>query len=192
MNTRSVRIEITGKTPLLIHAFTEPSQQAATSGSAIVITGDRGTPREQAEAVLYKNEEGKCIMPQPNVFRCIIDAGKYFKNGKSKVTTIKSSIIPACLDLEGVYYLIKSKEGWDVDARPVRMPSTGGRILRYRPCFNDWSISFEATLDLDMMGMKMLREILDAAGSRIGLGDFRPDCKGCFGKFVVTSWKEAA
>jgi len=30
---------------------------------------------------------------------------------------------------------------------------------------------------------------VDAAGKRIGLGDFRPDCKGPFGRFVVTKWK---
>ena len=41
-----------------------------------------------------------------------------------------------------------------------------------------------------MMTVKLLREILDAAGKRIGLGDFRPSCKGPFGKFVITNWKE--
>jgi hypothetical protein len=39
-----------------------------------------------------------------------------------------------------------------------------------------------------MLGVKILREIIDAAGKRIGLGDFRPACKGPFGKFVVTEW----
>ena len=42
-----------------------------------------------------------------------------------------------------------------------------------------------------MMPIKLAREIMDAAGKRIGLGDFRPDCKGPFGKFVVTKWKES-
>ena len=30
---------------------------------------------------------------------------------------------------------------------------------------------------------------LAAAGKRVGLGDFRPACKGPFGKFVVVEWK---
>jgi hypothetical protein len=30
--------------------------------------------------------------------------------------------------------------------------------------------------------------MIDAAGKRIGLGDFRPSCKGPFGKFVVIHW----
>ena len=39
-----------------------------------------------------------------------------------------------------------------------------------------------------MITLKMLRTIVDDAGSKIGLGDFRPDCKGPFGKFKVTTW----
>jgi hypothetical protein len=39
------------------------------------------------------------------------------------------------------------------------------------------------------MTVKLLREILDASGKRIGLGDFRPACKGPFGKFVVVKWE---
>ncbi len=41
-----------------------------------------------------------------------------------------------------------------------------------------------------MITTKLFREIVDAAGKKIGLGDFRPDRKGPFGKFVVIHWKE--
>lgn len=85
---------------------------------------------------------------------------------------------------------MKHKEPWTVDSRGVVIPSTGGRIACHRPCFNDWTIPFTLELDTDMLQVKLLREIVDAAGKRIGLGDFRPARKGPFGKFVVTSWKE--
>ena len=76
--------------------------------------------------------------------------------------------------------------------RPIRNPATGGRRLCYRPRFDEWSLSFTLTLDDGAMAEKMLRLIVDDAGRRIGLGDFRPDCKGMFGKFDVTSWKSKA
>lgn len=47
-------------------------------------------------------------------------------------------------------------------------------------------------IDTELAGVKLVRDIVDAAGKRIGLGDFRPDCKGPFGKFVVTLWEEQA
>jgi hypothetical protein len=39
-----------------------------------------------------------------------------------------------------------------------------------------------------MLSLVLMRDIVDAAGKRIGLGDFRPACKGPFGKFVVVKW----
>jgi hypothetical protein len=34
-----------------------------------------------------------------------------------------------------------------------------------------------------------MRDIVDKWGNAVGVGDFRPDCKGPFGKFSVTNWK---
>jgi len=189
---KRINIRIEGVTPLLMNKFTDEAQQSATSGRNKSLRGDRGTPKEQAEKLLYTNDDttdGQVIVPQPNVFRCILDAGKFFKNGKSKVTTQKSSIIPSCVSMEEMYFPLDYKEDWKVDTRPVRIPSTGGRIQKHRPCFHKWGLNFELLLDEQEMGEKMLRDIIDKAGMAIGLGDFRPDCKGIFGKFKVTEWK---
>lgn len=177
---------------MLCNKFTDAAQQKATDGNTASTIGDRGTPLEQATACLYTDEKGVCIIPGPNLFRCLIDAGKFFKAGRSKVTTQKTSLIPACLGLDSdeLVLPIQHNEPWTVDTRPVRIPITGGRILKHRPCFHDWSLSFHLELDTEILAAKMLRDIVDAAGKRIGLGDFRPDCKGMFGKFVVTKWAE--
>lgn len=189
---KTIQITIEGVTPLLLNKFHDEAQQKASSGSSIVAVGDKGSPKEQATKKLYTDEAGKFVIPQPNLFRCILDAGKFFKAGKSKVTTQKTSLIPACLSIEQLTIPIAHKEPWTVDTRPVRIPATGGRILCHRPMFNDWSLTFTAELDTELLTPKLLREIVDAAGKRVGLGDFRPDCKGPFGKFVVTRWTEEA
>ncbi|MEX0718033.1 MAG: hypothetical protein WD066_15675 [Planctomycetaceae bacterium] len=183
-----ISVNIEGTTPLLCNRFTDAAQLAASNGKSVSVVGDKGTPREQAQAKLYLGAEGRPMIPQPNLFRCLIDAGKFFKAGRSKVTTQKSSLLPACVAVEELEILIQHAEPWDVDTRPVRIPSTGGRILCHRPCFHDWKLDFTLQVDTEMLGVKLLREIVDAAGKRVGLGDFRPDCKGPFGKFVVTRW----
>lgn len=189
---KTINVTIEGTTPLLCNHFADAAQMNATNGNRLSVVGERGTPREQAETRLYAGHNGKPMIPQPNLFRCLIDAGKFFKHGKSKVTTQKTSLIPACVEVDGLELPIVHKEPWMVDTRAVRIPSTGGRILCHRPCFQDWKLSFTLHVDTDMLSVKLLREIVDAAGKRIGLGDFRPDCKGPFGKFVVTNWQEAA
>ena len=184
-----VSISIEGITPLLMNKFHDAAQMDATNGTRISTVGNKGTPREISEAKLYVSQEGKPMIPQPNMFRAIIDGGTFFQTGKSKVTTLKSSLVPACLSIEELEIPLECKEPWFVDTRPVRIPSTGGRILAHRPCFNDWALTFTCILDDSILSMRLLREIIDAAGNRIGLGDFRPACKGPFGKFVVTNWK---
>jgi len=181
---------IEGVTPLLCNRFTDAAQMAATNGNRMVAIGEKGTPMEQAQAKLYLGHDGKPMIPQPNLFRCFIDAGQFFRLGKTKITTQKSSLIPACAEIDGLEIPLKYKEPWTVDTRAVRIPSTGGRILCHRPCFHDWRLAFSIGLDPDLISAKLMREIVDTAGKRIGLGDFRPACKGPFGKFVVVKWSE--
>lgn len=183
----NIHVKIEGTTPLLMNRFTEAAQMKATNSTGSSLVGDRGTAREQAEQKLYIHE-GVIGIPQPNLFRCLIDAGKFFKNGRSKVTTQKTSLIPACVEIEGMFLPLETSEDWQVDTRPVRIPATGGRILAHRPMFEKWALPFEVELDTSMMGESLFRELVDAAGKRIGLGDFRPDTKGPFGKFVVVEW----
>lgn len=188
---RTFNINVEGTTPLLLNRFTDAAMEAATSGNRLGSIGDKGSPREQAEQKLYRGQDGETlIVPMPNLFRCLIDAGKFFKAGKSKVTTQKSSLLPACIEIDELEIPIIHREPWQVDSRPVRIPSTGGRILAHRPIFHDWRLNFTLSVDPDFIAPKLVREIIDAAGKRIGLGDFRPDCKGMFGKFVVTHWQE--
>lgn len=184
-----IKVKVEGTTPLLCNRFTDAAQLAATNGTRLVAVGEKGTPQEQAAARLYIGHDGKPMIPQPNLFRSFIDGGQFFKAGKTKVTTQKSSMIPAFVEIEGIELPIEHKEPWSVDTRAVRIPATGGRILCHRPCFHDWALSFTMIVEEEQLSIKLLREIVDAAGKRIGLGDFRPACKGPFGKFVVTIWK---
>jgi hypothetical protein len=44
--------------------------------------------------------------------------------------------------------------------------------------FDDWALEFTCSIDTEICGVKLMRQIVDDAGKRVGLGDFRPQCKG--------------
>lgn len=186
---KAIKITLSGITPLMLCAFTDAAAQAATDGNRAASNGERKTPKEEAESFLYLNDDGKPSVPNPNLLRCIMDGGSFFKSGRSKITTQKSSLVPACAMIEEIMVPIESKDGWSIDTRPVRIPATGGRILRHRPLFNDWRLTFNLQLDETIISEKLMRDIVDAAGQRIGLGAFRPACKGIYGRFKVVEWK---
>lgn len=188
---RSIEITVRGRTPLLMNRFTDSDQLKASSGTSGAVRSQSGPSRDEVALSLYTADDGTIGIPQPNLFRCVIDAGKFSKIGRRTVTTQKSSLIPGCVDLEPIFIPIKHVDDWTIDQRPVRIPATGGRILRARPCFDDWELSFSVTLDDEVVSEDLFRSIIDNAGSKIGLGDYRPDCKGPFGKFVVVSWESS-
>jgi len=178
---------IAGVSPLMMNRFTDEAAGVATNRER-KNRERRLPPKEDAEERLYKNEAGAIIMPQANIMATIRDGGLFFKTGKKQITTQKSSLVPAALTFSEVYYPFESKNGWTVDQRPVTIPATGNKILRFRPMFHDWSIKFEMDLDETVFSVEMLRELVDAAGSKAGLCDFRPNRRGPFGKFKVNKW----
>jgi len=183
-------IEITGTTPLICNRFTDEAAEKATNGNTGSSAGqDRGTPHEVCEKKLYKGLNGDPMIPQPNLMRCIVEGGRFTKVGKAQITTSKSTQLYSCVDIAGAEIPLIHKQPWKVDTRAVRIRSTGGRILASRPMFDDWQLEFEVDLDEEILGEKIFRKVVDDAGKRIGLGDFRPACKGPYGKFVVTLWK---
>lgn len=188
-----LNITIEGTTPLICNRFTDAAAESASNGTrSSSAAQDRGTPQEICQSKLYLGLDGKPSIPQPNLMRAIVEGGRFTKVGKAQVTTAKSTMLYSCVDIAGAEIPIKHKQPWKVDTRAVRIPSTGGRILAHRPMFDDWKLTFETDVDESIMGEKLFRQIVDDAGKRIGLGDFRPACKGPYGKFVVTKWERAA
>ncbi|NCB09979.1 MAG: hypothetical protein EOM73_17715 [Bacteroidia bacterium] len=177
---KEIKIKITGTTPLICNRFTEDAQIAA----------DDVNPEKEAEKKLYIGKDGNPMLPQFNLLKAFINAGWFFRIEGCKVTTRKKSLIPACVEIEGLEIPIRSKDGWEADTRAVRIRSSGRRIFSHRPKFNDWELEFTVHFDEEIMNAELFRKIVDTAGKCIGLGDFRPERKGPFGKFTVSLWEE--
>lgn len=189
-----IEVTIQGITPLLMNRFTEANEVAVSGGTTVSFRGDKGTPREQAEPKRYSDNEGRLYIPGPNIFAAIIAAGTFHKAGKSKLTTMKTSLVPAGVMVDDLVCLLMNDVGeplteWEVDSRSVVIPSTGGRIMAHRPRVDMWRATFTLDVDTSMFAPNLIRAVVDDAGKKIGLGDYRPARKGPFGRFVVSRWE---
>lgn len=63
--------------------------------------------------------------------------------------------------------------------------------MAHRPRVDAWRCSFTLDVDTSMFTVNLIRAVVDDAGKKIGLGDFRPARKGPFGRFVVVGWEAA-
>jgi len=79
---------------------------------------------------------------------------------------------------------------FEVDSRPVVIPSTKGRIMRHRPRFDQWSASFTIRINEMILPVDFVQRLLTEGGEQIGIGDFRPEKGGPFGTFNVVEWTE--
>lgn len=191
MERQAISVCIRGITPLICNKFTDAAAEASTNGvRGSAAARDRGTPLEMAESKLYIGLNGKPMIPQPNLLRCLVEGGRFHKAGRAQITTKTSSLLYSCVDIEAPEISILHKQPWKVDTRAVRIPSTGGRILAHRPMFDDWELDFVIWLDVSILNIKLLRNIVDDAGTRVGLGDYRPATKGPYGRFNVVKWAE--
>lgn len=185
-----IEAKIEGVSPLLLNRFTEADALAVSSGTSSAIRGSKPPPREQAQAKLYIDSNGKPVLPSPNVLAALVEAGKFIKAGKSKLSTNRSSLVPAGITIPQIELPIAPQK-WECDSRAVVVPATGGRIMAHRPRFDEWAVKFTLDVDDSMFSEGVVRELVDLAGKRVGIGDFRPSRRGPFGRFKVTAWKKS-
>jgi hypothetical protein len=178
---QTVHVTIEGIAPLIVNRFHEEAAEAATSG--IHVRKERLSPEDDAASRLYPQNGHGSTFPAENIRQSVIGASSRTKIGRRSATSDTAAaiyIFPELLNLEG---------DWHVDSRAVVIKATGGRILRHRPMFNEWSISFDLQINTDLIDQRTIHEIVANAGALVGLGDFRPARKGPYGRFAVTSWE---
>lgn len=169
--------KIKGKSSLLMHRF--PIDQ--TNGI------DKMSAKDQAEISAYRSESGNLYLPGVAVQRALI-ASAAFSKGKGRATLQKP--VAACVLVDPVEIDLGTKD-YIIDSRAVVIPATKGRIVRHRPRLDVWEAAFEIEYDNELLSEEQLRQVIDDAGSRVGLLDFRPEKKGPFGRFMVVGWNVA-
>ena len=141
------------------------------------------TPVQQARERLYLGSDHQPVIPTLNLARCLVGAGRLLNPPRSD--------LHQALDVNPSEIPIRSSVPWQVDTRTVRKPGTRERINCHRPRFDSWSLAFEVHVDTERIGLGVLMGLIELAGMRIGLGDYRVERGGPFGRFRLESWGPA-
>lgn len=174
---KTVTVEIKGLSALLMHAFPLAPIEAL----------EKKPPEDQAELCAYRDPEtNNLYVPATALQRCLVNGATYSK-GKGRGSLQKNAA--ACLLIGPHERLSLGVTTYAVDARPIVVPATKGRVMRYRPKIDPWSLRFTIDFDEVLLTEAQVRRIVDDSGSRVGLLDFRPEKKGPFGRFMVTAWQ---
>jgi hypothetical protein len=175
MPIKEVICTIRGRSALLMHAYPMVPIEAL----------EKKPIREQAEHAAYRDPDTQDLyVPGVALQRSLVGAATYSK-GKGRASLQKQ--VAACV-LVSPERLSLGKKEFAIDSRPVVIPATKGRVMRHRPRLDEWEVTFTVEFDDTLLTEDQLRRVVDDAGSRVGLLDFRPERKGPYGRFMVTSW----
>lgn len=150
------------------------------------LVGDE-SPEQSAAKKLYEMN-GTIYTPATHLQGCLVEAGKNFKvGGKGKATY--SKIIGYAVEVNP-FEIDHKNQKWEPFSVLAVNPNTKGRNMVHRPMFRQWELDFEITFDNEEIPQDVVKQILDAGGRKVGIGDWRPAKKGRFGKFQITNWRE--
>ncbi|HMX98736.1 MAG TPA: hypothetical protein PK473_03115 [Nitrosomonas sp.] len=183
-----VNIEISGISPLLINRFTESSELPVKMKKSN--KKDYGTPREQAEKTAYKDEKSEVLwVPSTWIKGTLSTVSSDYKLPSSR-KSVKSVIGGAVRPCEEKIYFKENYKLKDIeiDSRPCVIQKA--RIMKHRARLEKWTLNFSLEIEDDIIGATEVNEMLVDSGRRAGIGDFRPQKGGPFGRFKITSWKE--
>jgi hypothetical protein len=181
---------ISSRSPLLTHKWSDANEDE--NATRPVHIGKRD-PREEAEKVAYRDRDGNCFLPGAMFSRMLAETGSSHKQRGSRKSM--KFVIPAAIVVVEEQVLLRDEAGdpiseFEIDSRPVVIPSTKGRIMRHRPRFNSWNCEFSIEIDLSMVEPDLIQQLLVEAGSKNGLGDWRPQKGGSFGRFSLVRWAQ--
>lgn len=185
---KTITAQIKGITALLQHRFTETAESESATRKANIV---RGTPREEAEKVTYRAPDGTLYLPGAAIARLLREAGSQHKQRGTR-RSLKWVVPSAVLVPQETITLHNGAPitDFEVDSRPVTIPSTKGRIMRHRPRLDEWEATFNLEIDDTILPVEVVHQLLTEGGTSLGLGDFRPEKGGPFGRFRVIEWDE--
>lgn len=187
-----LNISIKGLSPILLHSdrYANPLDPGAKAHK--VLTGKRVKTDEDHAAIaesewrggLYFSKGIGVYLPTANIRSCIVEGAKLSKLGKAiqRGTIILEDkvalIYKGPRDIQDLW-----NDGGFADCRSVVI--SGKRLMRHRPIFKEWSAKVSITFDPSVVESAQIVRSASDAGALIGLGDFRPNKGGSFGRFEV-------
>lgn len=141
----------------------------------------------------YRDKQGRFYFPGAAIQRLIREAGANHKMKGSRRST-RFLVPSAVLVVQDTITILngdsKPALDFEVDSRPVVVPSTKGRVMRHRPRFDVWSAEFMVRINEGILPVDFVHRLLTEGGQQLGIGDYRPEKGGPFGTFNVIEWNE--
>jgi len=174
--------KVTGLSPVLMN---NPACMEETPDAPKPSSKKKYPKEEEAKKRLYINDKKELYLPTIAFTNSLWEGSAYIKFGKQ---TARSVIASAIFAMEETVTLLdkdteKPIKKYDIDSRWVVVNKA--RIMRHRPAVPNWMVYLALEFDMDFIEPEQILPLFQRAGKIIGIMDFRPACRGRFGRYTV-------
>jgi hypothetical protein len=186
---KKYHVVIEGKTPYMQHRHDDESLDAWEKRRGAIIERKDVSKTDLTRALFHMHSDNdKPYLPCEHIEQSMIEAGKMVK---SKVGNAKKSMSNIVAAMFSVYpQKIQLPNNWVVDKRSAVNRNVKARIIVVRPKWETWQAEFDIEVDNDSITSETVEDILKMSGQYVGIGSYRPQNKGKFGRFNVVKFSE--
>jgi hypothetical protein len=179
---KKIDVEIKGLTPLLMNRLNPESLKTKSR----MKMENYSTVTDAANSAYMAEIDGKkqLYIPQEALYSMIINTAKQYKVRRMSL----ASLLAGTMHVEPEKVPLGTDK-YEVDERAVVIQNS--RVLKGRAKLSKWAAKFQIVYDSRRLpdGIEAtFKEILEDAGTRMGLLDYRPQHRGWFGTFSVESF----
>ena len=177
-----VQVTIKGTSSYIAHAWSEKALGMIRDKQAgkKTKTRDARNPEKEVADAAYYTESGEFGIPAMAIKTAMITAAH--KDLGIEKTLVKKALFLRCDDPNLILPMTYSKMVAREDK--VRV-GQGSADLRYRPEFRGWSVSVTFEYDAELLTQHDLVNLLNRAGFGVGIGEWRPEKGGEYGRFEI-------
>lgn len=172
----SLVVEVRGISPLICHRWSEKAkkQMLDKQMKKAAKSKEAKNPERDYEDSLYRTEDGGYGFPSVAFKAAAIRAGKQLGLVMADLRTwfhVSGELVPIVGEPRPREDMVRVQQTSDI---------------RYRGEFPEWSAGIPVELDETKLSVEQLVSLFTGAGFGVGVGEWRPERNGQYGRFEVT------
>lgn len=122
-------------------------------------------------------------IPADHFRMSMIEAGKMVKGKVGGSMKSMANVVAGLFTVNPEHIYIPKWQTFDKRSAVNR--NIKGRVIVIRPRWNEWRAEFNLMVDEDSITSETIQSIIEKSGKYIGIGSYRPQNKGQFGRYQI-------
>jgi hypothetical protein len=183
LKIETVQVTLVGDTPLIVHRWSEKAKKQMLDKQMKKATAGKEAkdPERDFRESLYVLEDGSYGFP-------IIGFKAAAVTACTSIGSMTKVAARQAFHVDGEYAVIEGGE--PVMREDMVRIAMGTADIRYRGEFKDWWTTITVKYNGNVMSAEQILNLMQTAGFAVGVGEWRPEKDGQFGRFHVATAEE--